>query len=233
MEENAHIKEDVKSQTENISINEINNEFYSNLDLSKIKILNTKCSELINEEKVEESLKILKKIELLLESNIMDIKLNIDKKLLVVVLHNISSCYQKLKDINNSISYLEAVIYHFDSILEKKHQIQINENYFIQHLKESKETYPKLGDLILELRYSAKFHLQMSSILSEANRHVDSLKEARLASIICQDNIVKTYYLYLQIRDKQIKNINPNNNTNFEDMDLFNDKIKLNYKIII
>ena len=233
-------QEEIKNQINNISNNiAIDFDIPLNLNLNIIKELNNKCAALISEEKIEESLKILKKIELFLESNIMDQKLNFNKKLLIIILHNISCCYQKIKEIDNCISYLESVIYHYDLSLEKKHNIKINENYLIQHIKENKDNYQLLGDLILELRYSAKFHLQMSAILSEANRYVDALKHAKLASIICEDNLVKTYYLYFQIRDKQVKNgiifnnrNNNNININEEDNILLNDKIKLNYKII-
>ena len=243
MSENFQIEskinlEKIKSQTDNISSN-FDIDFHLNLDLNKIKELNNRCAELISEEKIEDGIKILKKIELFLESNIMDQKLNLDKKILIIILHNIACSHQKLKDIDNCISYLESVIYHYDLSLEKKHNIKVDENYLIQHIKENKDNYQLLGDLILELRYSAKFHLQMSAILSEANRHVEALNEAKLASIICEDNLVKTNYLYYQIRDKQIKNgrlfnnnKNINMNNNEEDNILLNDKIKLNFKII-
>ena len=88
----------------------------------------------------------------------------------------------------------------------------------------------------------------MSAIFSEANLHIEALKQAKLASIICEDNLVKTNYLYYQIRDNHnktgiffnnnnnhinnlINNIN-NINMNEEENILLNDKIKLNYKII-
>ena len=252
IESKMNFQDEIKNQIENMTNNYNYNfdlNFPLHLDTNKIKDINNKCAELISEERPEESLKIYKKIEIFLESNILDRKLNIDKKLLVIILHNIACCHQKLKDYNDCISYLESVIYHYDLSLEKKHNIKINENYLIQHIKENKENYPLLGDLILELRYSAKFHLQMSALLSEANQHVEALKQAKLASIICEDNLIKTNYLYHQIRENLIKkgiisNNNNNNNINYlinnmnntninkEDNILLNDKIKMNYKII-
>ena len=256
IESRMNFQDEIKNQIERIS-NNYNYNFDLNhplkLDINKIKDLNNKCAELISEEKHEESLKIYKKIEIFLETNILDKKLNLDKKLLVIILHNIACCHQKLKDYDNCISYLDSVIYHYDLSLERKHNININENYLIQHIKENKENYSLLGDLILELRYSAKFHLQMSALLSEASQHIEALKQARLASIICEDNLIKTYYLYHQIRENLIKkdilsnnNKNSNNNNNInnlinnmnninmnkEDNILLNDKIKMNYKII-
>ena len=240
-------KETQKLQIDNNSSNNIDIDYNLSYDINRFKELNNHCAELITEEKVEEGIKILKKIELFLESNIMEQRLNFEKNLLIIILHNIACAHQKLKDIDNCISYLESVIYHYDSSLEKKHNIKIEDNYFIQHIRESKDNYHLLGDLILELRYSAKFHLQMSAVLSEANRHSEALDEARLASIICEDNLVKTYHLYYQIRDKQIKNekslnnnknmkINNDGNANINCIDdeniLLNDKIKLNFKII-
>ena len=253
IESNMNLHDEIQNQIERITNN--NNYSYNfdlnyplKLDTTKIKDLNNKCAELISEEKPQESLKIFKKIEIFLETNILDAKLNIDKKLLVIILHNIACCHQKLKDYDNCISYLESVVYHYDLSLEKKHNIKINENYLIQHIKENKENYPLLGDLILELRYSAKFHLQMSALLSQANKHIEALKQARLASIICEDNLIKTNYLYHQIRENLLKkgnlsnnnndltnNMNINNsntNINKEDNILLNDKIKMNYKII-
>ena len=249
MSETFQIEPNIERKNLQINSNISNNtdvDLNLNFDINRFKQLNNKCSELISEGKVEEGIKILKKIELFLESNIMDQRYNIDKKLLIILLHNIACAHQKLKDINNCISYLESVIYHYDLSIEKKHNIVINENYFIKHIRESKDNYHLLGDLILELRFSAKFHLQMSAILSEANRHIEALNEAKLASILCEDNIVKSNYLYFQIRDRQIKNgkiinnknMNTNNDGNSninivdEDNILLNDKIKLNFKII-
>ena len=237
--------------TKNNLINEINKETINydieigpNLDLDKLKELNNKSSELIYEEKIDNSFRILKKLEMFLESNAINPKFDIEKKMLLIILNNLACCFQKLKDFNNCINYLEAVIYHYDTSLEKRHNIKIDENYFVQHMNENKVNYQLLGDLILELRFSAKFHIQMSELLSQVNRHVDALKHAKLASLICEDNLIKSYYLYIQIKDNLIKNTllskknnndnnNNNNNENTNEDDIFiNDKIKLNYKII-
>ena len=237
--------------TKNNFMNEINKETIisinydieidPNLDLNKLKELNNKSSELIYEEKIGESLGILKKLEIILESNAINPKKNLEKKMLLIILHNLACCFQKLKDYDNCINYLDAVIYHYDTSLEKRHNIKIEENYLMQHMNENKSNYQLLGDLILELRFSAKFHIQMSEILSQVNRHVDALKHAKLASLICEDNLIKSNYLYTQIKDNQIKyamistknkNDNNNNNTTNEDDIFINDKIKLNYKLI-
>jgi len=214
-----------------------------NLDLQKLKELNNKSSELIYEEKVEESYRILKKLEIFLESNAINPNFNLEKKMLLIILHNLACCFQKLKDYDNCINYLEAVIYHYDTSLEQRHNIKIEENYFVQHMNENKSNYKLLGDLILELRFSAKFHIQMSEIFSQLNRHVDALKHAKLASLICEDNLIQSNYLYTQIKDNLIKkamlpnqntndNNYSNNNTTNEDDIFLNDKMKLNYKII-
>ena len=122
-----NLYDEIKNQIEKIT-NNYNYNFDLNyplkLDTTRIKDLNNKCAELISEEKPEESLKIFKKIEIFLETNILDVKLNIDKKLLVIILHNIACCHQKLKDYDNCISYLESVVYHYDLSLERKHNIK-------------------------------------------------------------------------------------------------------------
>ena len=229
------------SKESNISKNyELN--ILENLDIQKIKELNSNCVELIFEEKTEISLEILKKIEMFLESNLTESKFNFDKKLIIIILHNLACCYQKLKDYDNCIIYLDGVIYHFDKELEKKHHIKINEEYLYQNLNKDQSNYSLLGDLILELRFSAKFHLQMCAVLTQANRHIEALKHAKLAGLICEDNLIKTYYLFIQMKLKNIFTIgNKSNNNNNKDNkdgeeeenDLNNtEKMKLTQKIV-
>ena len=231
-QENQNSKESSISKNTEMNILE-------NLDIQKIKELNSKCVEFIFEEKTDISLEILKKIELFLESNLIESKFIFDKKLLIIILHNLACCYQKLKDYDNCIIYLDGVIYHFDKELEKKHQIKFNQEYFIQNLTKDQSNYSLLGDLILELRFSAKFHLQMCAALSQANRHTEALKHAKLAGLICEDNLIKTYYLFIQMKLKNIFSIENKNNSNNinndkgEENDINNsEKMKLIQKIV-
>ena len=160
-EQNFESKSSFKNGEENISSRESNNleiNINDNIDINKIKELNSKSVDLILEEKTEKALEILKKMELFFESNIIESKYDIDKKIIIIILHNLSCCYQKIKDYDNCIMYLEAVIYHFDKELEKKHKIRINEDYFYNIINKDQSDYSLLGDLILELRFSSKFH---------------------------------------------------------------------------
>ena len=213
MNKNKKEQEIQNSKESSISKNsELN--ILENLDIQKIKELNSKCIEFIFEEKTDISLEILKKIELFFESNLIESKFIFEKKLIIIILHNLACCYQKLKDYDNCIIYLDGVIYHFDKELEKKHQIKINEEYFTQNLTRDQSSYSLLGDLILELRFSAKFHLQMCAVLSQANRHIEALRHAKLAGLICEDNLIKTHYLFMQMKLKNIFSLENKNNNN-------------------
>ena len=201
-----------------------------NCDFEKLKEINVKSVDFIFEDKPQKSLELLKKLETFLENKIIEMKSNVNKKLIIIILHNIACCYQKLKDYENCINYLEAVIYHFDKLIEQKHNIKINEDYFDALMKAQNHNYDKnlLGDLILELRFCAKFHLQMSVVLSESNRHEESLKHIKLAALICEDNLLKTTYLYNQLKDSLLNDNNEN-----KEMMTIKHQIKCNYKIIM
>jgi len=206
-EQNFELKSSYKNGEENLSSRESNNleiNINDNLDVNKIKELNSKSVDLILEEKIEKALEILKKMELFFESNIIESKYDIDKKIIIIILHNLSCCYQKIKDYDNCIMYLESVIFHFDKGLEQKHKIRINEDYFYNIINKDQSDYSLLGDLILELRFSSKFHLQMCAALSQSNRHIEAIKHAKLAGLICEDNLIKTYYLFI-IYSNEIK----------------------------
>ena len=211
-------EQEIQNSKESIISKDTELNILDNLDIQKIKELNSKCVEFIFEEKTDISLEILKKIELSLETNLTESKFNFDKKLIIIILHNLACCYQKLKDYDNCIMYLDGVIYHFDKELEKKHHIKINEDYLYHNLNKDQSNYSLLGDLILELRFSAKFHLQMCAALSQANRHIEALKHAKLAGLICEDNLIKTYYLFIQMKLKNVFSIgNTSNNNNNKD----------------
>ena len=120
-----------KNEENNNNENNIDLNITDNLDINKIKELNSNSVNFILEEKIEIALEILKKLELFLETNVVESKLDYDKKLIVIILHNLSCCYQKIKDYDNCIVYLGGVIYHFDKELEKKHKITKNEDFFL------------------------------------------------------------------------------------------------------
>ena len=56
----------------------------SGFDIKKIKQFNTKSVDLIFEEKIEDSIEILKKLEIFFEANAIKTKLNLDKKILII-----------------------------------------------------------------------------------------------------------------------------------------------------
>ena len=183
------------------NINNYPNSLYDNL---KIKEFNSKSVDFMLKEKYENALEILKTVEIFLEANIIETNSKLDKKLLSIILHNIACCYQKIKDYNSCISYLEAVIFHFDNYLETKHKFNLTEEYFLKSILSNKIKKSSLkGDFILELRFSAKFHLQMCAVLSQGNKHIEALSHAKLAMLMSEDNIIKTFLLFYQIKNKE------------------------------
>ena len=96
-------------------------------NLLALEEMNLKAIDLISEEKPEEALSYLKKGESILETLVIDSAIKIDKKLLFIILHNMACCYQKLKDFDNCVIYLEAVIFHFDNLVEAKFEMKMNE----------------------------------------------------------------------------------------------------------
>ena len=230
-----------KSSKESSKTKIIELNILENLNIQKIKDLNSKCLEFIFVDKSEIALEILKKLEAFLETNILEAKFNFDNKLIILIIHNIACCYQKLKDYENCISYLDSVIYHFEKEIEKKYKIKINEESILQNIYKDISSNSLLGDMILELRFCAKFHLQMCAVLSQAKKHMKALNHAKLALLICEDNLIKTYFLFQQMQSKDVnllENIdNQTKEKNMKENSEFSiseneEKLKLTRKII-
>ena len=225
-------EEDLKNSAYSKLTTLINN-LNEKTNISKLKEINSKCVDLILEDKDKKSLEFLKNLESFLETAVIDMKAEIPKKYLIIVLHNIACCYDKLKDLDNCLIYFEALLYHFDSSLEKKYKISITPEYFDSLIKTNYYFIDKknLGDLILELRFCAKFHIQMSILLSKVKKHVDSLYHSKLAALICEDNLIKTSYLY-QVIKNDFKNNKIKENGSSDELNEIKEQIKQNYKIV-
>ena len=194
------------SKHNNSNNNDICNTVFNN---DKLKDFNNKSVEYIMKDQIEHAIEILKTVEMYLESNIIETSTHVDKKMLIIVLHNIACCYQKVKDFDSCIAYLDAVIFHFDNMLQCKHNVILKEEYFVKSILTCNNSEMQLkGDLILELRFSAKFHLQMCAVLSQANQHVSALTHAKLAMLMCEDNLIRSFHLY-----NHIYNSNNSNNS--------------------
>lgn len=196
-----------------------------------IEVINNSIN-LIVEEKPETALALLKNAEKKFEKVLQSLELNIK----IIINHNIACCYQKMKNVTKCISYLEKVNNDFDKLLEKKHSVKIDLNYFLNNMfSDQRQNDILLGDFILELRFCAKFHLQMCAAFSQANNHIEALTHAKISALICEDNIIKTYHLLNQLtKQAEINNSNntASNNNNKEFSPLFEEKLKENEKII-
>ena len=160
--------------------------------------INNEAIKLITEENIESALDLLKEAEKKIIKNENEIT---DPKIKIIINHNLACSYQKIKNISKCISHLEKVNSDFDSYLEAKHKIKITNEFFLQKIL-SCNPQPNilLGDFILELRFCAKFHLQMCAAYSQNNNHKEALIHAKLAALICEDNISKTFFLLKQIQ---------------------------------
>ena len=195
--------------------------------IQKILEINNTCIQMILEEKLSSSLELLNEANNILEQYSTQIK---NPKLKVIINHNIACCYQKLKNIPKCIVHLKKVNELFNKYLENKHKITINTSFFLDKiLNDNIESNILLGDFILELRFCAKFHLQMCAAYSQNNNHIEALNHAKLAALICEDNIVKTYFLFKQILN-EIKLEKNKNNCKYTK--IFCEKIKENEHII-
>lgn len=96
--------------------------------LNKVNKINDLCVDLILEEKIDEALNKLQKAELSLEKIINDSNKSIKNEIIILILHNIACCYQKIKNFESCVTYLEAVIFHYDNMLKSKFSIPIDLN---------------------------------------------------------------------------------------------------------
>ena len=223
---NNNINQLLINNINNNNQNIMNNNPTSSNIIHQILELNNQSIQLILEENIEAALEILSDAQILLNKHKSIIT---ESKVSVIINHNIACCYQKQKNIEKCINYLQKVNNEFNIYLENKHKIQINTNFFLNKiLTEQINSNILLGDFILELRFCAKFHLQMCAAFSQNNNHIEALNHARLAALICEDNIVKTYFLFKQTKSEILKDTN---NKKFSK--IFYEKLIENEPIII
>lgn len=174
---------------ENINVNAISKEILG---------LNNAALQAISDEDYDKALEFLKEAE----KKVLKYKSQLsDPKIQIIINHNLACCYQKQKNIQKCIYHLEKVNTDFELYLENKHKIHIDQTFFIEKiLSDNPQPNILLGDFILELRFCAKFHLQMCAAYSQNTNNKEALNHAKLAALICMDNISKTYHLFNQTK---------------------------------
>ncbi len=73
-------------------------------------------------------------------------------------------------------------------------------------------------------------------MLSQDNNHKEALKHAKIAALMCEDNIIKTYYLYHQINENEQsanKKVGNERSFNTSEISHFEEKLKESEHIII
>ena len=115
------------NQLLNNNPNTNNNNPSSSQIIHQILELNTQSIQLILEENIEAALEILSDAQNLLLKHKQIIT---EPKVSVIINHNTACCYQKQKNIEKCIIYLQKVNNEFNLYLENKHKIQISSNFF-------------------------------------------------------------------------------------------------------
>ena len=115
----------------NINNNNQNNNPTSSNIIHQILELNNQSIQLILEENIEAALEILSDAQILLNKHKSIIT---ESKVSVIINHNTACCYQKQKNIEKCINYLQKVNNEFNIYLENKHKIQINTNFFLNKI---------------------------------------------------------------------------------------------------
>jgi cell division protein FtsL len=189
-------------------------------EMDKINYKNDLAVDMIEKNDIDRAFKQLKECEnFLLTTNT-----RINKKVLILILHNLAFCYQQTNEFDNCVEYLDAVLFNYDELLKAKYKVNFDINYF-KTVNNASENL--CVDLILQIRYSAKFHLQLCAVLSQTNEHEEAMRHAVTAAYMCEDNILKTYYLYYQVMEEITSKLNDSNEEENEYTDLKNELSKM------
>ena len=153
-----------------------------------IRKLNNEAKAKINSDSPKEALVYLTEAEKILEYAASCGK-NIDRNMIVCVLHNEACCYQKLWELEKCSNYLEALIFNISSHLKTSTPSPREVEDYIKtsgslssHLRDS--LYGKPINQRIQL---SKYHLQFCAINSQLRNHKGALISGRRAIAIIKD----------------------------------------------
>lgn len=201
--------------------------------LESIEVNLTKSVILIEDDSISQALVILRKVETKMlnldnlensdsENKCKFIKNSTFIKIIITLYNNIACCYQKQKNFQQCIISLKKIIKYYNDYLHTRFNVDNDINFKDMEEFEKKSKSEKLkylGDFILQIRFSAKYRLQLCAVLSQNDEHKEALRYSKEAYKMCEDNVVKTLKLCELIQNSELNSNTNEKSINFNNLE--------------